>query len=325
MKRRVDYGSIILLLTVLIVGVFAVDFACRKMMDWRGTRKPLEIIDADAQPDSTSDSNPVGTDLTTAQSDPPSTESTTTTAAGGFTMVTLLETELHKGNLILVDAAHPLTDTPATTPFLNITYDHFRLPSKNLIIANTTIEPCVSMFADFYAATGLGNVMIYATMNTTTAAAYSAVIPERFTGLTLDLAVWNETTSSHAPFTGEGKYAWIPEHCADYGYVLRFPEGKTEQTGQAASTWHYRYVGIPHAKYMTEQNLCLEEYLEKLKSYPYDGTHLEVTVDDTRYEIYYVAAAIGASATQVPMPADGSVEYSGDNIGGYIVTIPHSS
>ena len=56
-------------------------------------------------------------------------------------------------------------------------------------------------------------------------------------------------------------YAWLLEHAPDYGFVLRFPEGKEEFYGVACPHAHFRYVGVEAAKYMTEHDLCLEEFL----------------------------------------------------------------
>lgn len=64
-------------------------------------------------------------------------------------------------------------------------------------------------------------------------------------------------------FDGTGDYKWFAENGYKYGYVVRFPEDKTQQTGLDYRPWHFRYVGIPHAYYMTQNNLCLEEYVER--------------------------------------------------------------
>ena len=44
------------------------------------------------------------------------------------------------------------------------------------------------------------------------------------------------------------------------GFVLRYPEDKTEITGIDYEPWHYRYVGVEAAKEIMAQGLCLEEY-----------------------------------------------------------------
>lgn len=57
---------------------------------------------------------------------------------------------------------------------------------------------------------------------------------------------------------------WLKEHCAEYGFILRYPLDKTEETGIIFEPWHYRYVGKEAAKEIMEQGICLEEYLETL-------------------------------------------------------------
>ena len=56
-------------------------------------------------------------------------------------------------------------------------------------------------------------------------------------------------------------YAWLLEHAPDYGFVLRFPEGKEEFYGVACPHAHFRYVGVEAAKFMVEHDLCLEEFI----------------------------------------------------------------
>ncbi len=57
-------------------------------------------------------------------------------------------------------------------------------------------------------------------------------------------------------------YAWLCEHCAEYGFILRYPEGKEEYYGTACnSPAHFRYVGTEAAAYIMENDLCFEEFL----------------------------------------------------------------
>ncbi|MBE6914154.1 MAG: D-alanyl-D-alanine carboxypeptidase family protein [Ruminococcaceae bacterium] len=53
---------------------------------------------------------------------------------------------------------------------------------------------------------------------------------------------------------------WLNEHCAEYGFIPRYPEDKREITGWF-EPWHFRYVGQECAQYMMENNLCLEEFI----------------------------------------------------------------
>ena len=56
-------------------------------------------------------------------------------------------------------------------------------------------------------------------------------------------------------------WEWLNEHCYEYGFIQRYPDAKVDITGINTEPWHYRYVGKEVAKEMTEQGVCLEEYL----------------------------------------------------------------
>lgn len=57
-------------------------------------------------------------------------------------------------------------------------------------------------------------------------------------------------------------WQWLTQNSHRYGFILRYPEDKTEITGVMHEQWHFRYVGEEAAKEIYEQNLCLEEYKE---------------------------------------------------------------
>lgn len=56
-------------------------------------------------------------------------------------------------------------------------------------------------------------------------------------------------------------YEWLAEHAWDYGFILRYPEGKEAITGTSYEPWHYRYVGVEAAKEIRDLGVTLEEYL----------------------------------------------------------------
>lgn len=60
-------------------------------------------------------------------------------------------------------------------------------------------------------------------------------------------------------------FKWMCAHCAEYGFILRYPENKTDITGVMYEPWHFRYVGVEAATYIMENNLCLEEFLDLYK------------------------------------------------------------
>lgn len=60
-------------------------------------------------------------------------------------------------------------------------------------------------------------------------------------------------------------YFWLQENSYKYGFIFRYPGGKSEITGIAEEVWHYRYVGVDAATKMYKQGLCLEEYLTQIE------------------------------------------------------------
>ena len=93
-------------------------------------------------------------------------------------------------------------------------------------------------------------------------ATYNTVAPagtsEHQTGLAFDITVPNVS------FTGTAQQKWLHEHCAKYGFVVRFTADKQKLTGFVAESWHFRYVGVEAAQTMTQNTWCLEEYVEKM-------------------------------------------------------------
>ena len=80
---------------------------------------------------------------------------------------------------------------------------------------------------------------------------------EHQTGLALDINV----ASSRAHFENTAAFAWLKAHCAEYGFILRYDQGKEAITGYRFEPWHYRYVGVETAKVIMEQGISYEEYL----------------------------------------------------------------
>ncbi len=87
---------------------------------------------------------------------------------------------------------------------------------------------------------------------------------EHQTGLACDITdYYRETKDSSLEQTPT--YQWLRDNCADYGFVVRYPADKSGSadsvTGIIYEPWHFRYVGVEAAHYMTDNNLCLEEFL----------------------------------------------------------------
>ena len=63
----------------------------------------------------------------------------------------------------------------------------------------------------------------------------------------------------------EPECQWMAEHCAEYGFIIRYPADKQEITEINTEPWHLRYVGLPVAAYIMENGLCLEEFTLELQ------------------------------------------------------------
>ncbi len=82
-------------------------------------------------------------------------------------------------------------------------------------------------------------------------------------GLALDIV--STTYSSLDVDFGETEAGiWLREHCAEYGFILRYPLGKEYITGIQYEPWHFRYVGKQAAQIIMENDLTLEEFLDTL-------------------------------------------------------------
>ena len=85
---------------------------------------------------------------------------------------------------------------------------------------------------------------------------------EHHTGLVVDVvsADWYTYNNDlYDTFENTKEFEWLISHCVEYGFVLRYGKDKQDITGITYEPWHYRYVGIENAEYMTKNNLCLEE------------------------------------------------------------------
>lgn len=96
--------------------------------------------------------------------------------------------------------------------------------------------------------------------------ALQVVLPPGTSEHNLGLAVDISSTSS--TFKNTRAYSWLLKNGRNYGFILRYPEGKQEVTGISFEPWHWRYVGIGNAKKIQKSGLTLEEYTAQMKE-PY--------------------------------------------------------
>src|SRR5699024_1120015 len=90
---------------------------------------------------------------------------------------------------------------------------------------------------------------------------------EHHTGLALDIVdeAWIVAGNDLEPeYAEEPSQHWLEETMTNNGFILRYPEGKEEVTGILYEPWHFRYVGVENAKFIVENKLALEEFVELL-------------------------------------------------------------
>ena len=71
-----------------------------------------------------------------------------------------------------------------------------------------------------------------------------------------------DINADNAKCSNDVVYAWLAENAHEYGFILRYPQGKEELTGISYEPWHYRYVGIEAAQEIYAQGVCLEEFVQ---------------------------------------------------------------
>lgn len=253
-----------------------------------------------------------------------------------FAPIQISSDEIHCGELILVNnSCEYIFDASPSVITRESVADVYGAKTKDYYIKDTSIDlnPTVisainKMFADYKAANGKADILINAAYRTKEQQAEMleakgpeiATNPgfsEHHSGYAFDICIYSDGV--YKTFSDEGHYKWIPENCKKYGFIRRYPEGKTDITGIVFEPWHYRYVGVPHSYYMTENSLTLEEYIDHIRYYTLLGEHLKININDKDYEVYFVPAEEGT--TTIYVPQDKAYTLSGNNVDGFIVTV----
>ncbi len=87
---------------------------------------------------------------------------------------------------------------------------------------------------------------------------------EHQTGLAFDLSYADRKCYLDICFGQTDAGKWLADHAHDYGFILRYPYGKSDITGYQYEPWHFRYVGKDVANEIYEKKLTYEEYLKNL-------------------------------------------------------------
>ncbi|EQB36269.1 MULTISPECIES: VanY-A/VanY-F/VanY-M family D-Ala-D-Ala carboxypeptidase [Virgibacillus] len=237
--------------------------------------------------------------------------------------IKIIEEQIYQGNLLLVNSEYPVRQEGIKSDVVNLFTHNELVKGFGLLYNDTYLSVDIAReFSEmitaaekegvdnFWITSGYRNFddqrQLYQEKGSGTAlpAGYS----EHNLGLSLDVGT-TQTTMAKAP---EGK--WIEENAWEYGFILRYPEDKTDITGIQYEPWHIRYVGLPHSAIMKEKNFALEEYLDYLK----EEKAISVSVKGEKYQISYYAVN---KNTTIHVPSKLHYEISGNNMDGVIVTV----
>lgn len=93
---------------------------------------------------------------------------------------------------------------------------------------------------------------------------YSAVPghSEHETGLAIDVSGSDGKCAAEDCFGDTEEAKWLQQHATEFGFIIRYPEGKEDITGYKYEPWHLRYVGKTIAADIAERGITLEEYYD---------------------------------------------------------------
>lgn len=295
------------------------------------------------------DNSPTPPQITTGEVTeeiPPETtpEVTVATSAPETVKVSLSQDDVSRGNLILVsfvrDAEYNFDLADDFITLYGNKAKSYRISSTALKLHRDTVAAFNEMFDAYFAETGNADYQITQAARTydeqkaiydsyldtygVEVGASLAAAPgysEHHSGYAVDMNVYTSGGISYSLSSAgdiDPIYSWIYDNAAKYGFVVRYPENKTDITGITNEPWHFRYVGKGHAAYMAENSLVLEEYVDLLYGYPYEGEHLSFSYDGIEYEVFYTSVA---ERRDIELEEDAIYTLSGNNIDGVIVTL----
>ncbi|MCQ2416504.1 MAG: D-alanyl-D-alanine carboxypeptidase family protein [Oscillospiraceae bacterium] len=243
----------------------------------------------------------------------------------GYQEIPIQPDAVYKGNLVLVSKEYPSHLTQDDLDLQQVYYAEDKPETYEISypghtsLNGTALTQFNRLMKAYYSATNNSEIMFnYGYL----AADKEKSNPDSPSALDIQLHV-KRSDGGYEYISNASPYSWLFEHMASYGFTVRYPSDKSDITGERGGYTAIRYVGVPHAAYMAENNLCLEEYLDLMKREHnfYSGTVLEYSTSELKYHIYYAPATDTNGTVMIPVPTSASYEVSGNNCDGFIVTV----
>lgn len=94
---------------------------------------------------------------------------------------------------------------------------------------------------------------------------------EHQSGFAIDVCNNNSNVCINSGFDSTTDAKWLSDNCYKYGFILRYPKGKTNETGYKYESWHFRYVGNELAEKLYDNGnwITLEDYFGITSVYDY--------------------------------------------------------
>jgi D-alanyl-D-alanine dipeptidase/carboxypeptidase len=143
---------------------------------------------------------------------------------------------------------------------------------------------------------------------------------EHETGLALDVGTTGAAFDFICPHLADSGASKTFKNIAQaYGFVERYPQGKSNVTGIAHEPWHFRYVGWPHSQIMASRGWVLEEYLGELALR--DSLSKAMVFNCKEHSIKIYTVNVQSEEENLCLPQNLPFLISGNNAGGVVVTI----
>lgn len=313
-RRRVRYDRIAIAL-ILLIAILALMGSCT-----------CSCVKCVCGPSESSDTEKEA-EVDASGGEEPSGASGGMSAAQNAVSLSLTADDMYKGPLAVVNASteykFPAGDAELVSVFEKRN-GSYTVSSMDVQLDAEVVDQLNLFLSDFSTVYGKSDIQVEAGYRSKQDqqeryANGSSIFPGGFsdyhTARSLDLNISGESGSSY--YTPTGDYAWIAEHAHEYGFVVRYPDGKIDSTGVNPRAYTFHYVGVPHSAYMYEYDYSLEEYVDEMKSYPASAP-LTFTTGETEWQMFYVElSAVGGTVINIPSCEEYTV--SGDNLGGFVV------
>jgi len=277
-KKQFLVKVALLLLAVLIVIVGLIFLASHRRAAAPADGTPAETTTTTVNREQTTTTTLLTTTVMPTDTTTTVTSTTTTTSTTAATTSTTKAVMSGPTDLRLVNPWNPMTKQAINSQNLVHYSDGYYLDAKVVGPLNAMLEAgseyglyVTSAYRSYDTQQGLYDNKVQRVINATGMSYEDALVEaatvvakpgtsEHHTGLAVDL-LHEDCYELEEYWDQSPAFDWMKKHCAEYGFILRYPKSKQSVTGVIYEPWHYRYVGVEAATEIMARGITLEEYL----------------------------------------------------------------